>query len=308
MHTGRSTTATVLIALVGLASIGTAVGLAIPGALAAGRLLTFVDEAHTEKRELSIPHKADSPVKVETANGTIKLIRGGTDTVSVRAMVRSRSEERAKQIKVTAERTSEGELIILAKFPDGRARDRDGVSFEIYLPDAKNITLESSNGAIEASGFAGKAELTTSNGTISLGKHVGEAILETSNGAIMLDDVQGSVHAETSNGAIKLKEVGSPVTADTSNGAIEVMLRNDAAGPVHLETSNGRVVFQAGSSFQGTLEADTSNGSVTIQQGSAPWKVTQKKTSAKVIFSEQGEKSVIDTSNGGITVSAKSGQ
>jgi hypothetical protein len=79
-----------------------------------------------------------------------------------------------------------------------------------------------------------------------------------------------------------------------------VSLRDDATGPVKMDSSNGALSLTVGKAFVGTIKADTSNGGVLATCARAS-KVTVKKTSATVEYGK-GEESVLDTSNGTVTI------
>lgn len=259
-----------------------------------------------ELRELHIAHKAESPLVVETGNGAIKIVKGGSENVDVRATVTARDQQRLGQIKVIAVRSDDGVLTIKAKFPDGRPKGPDGVSLEIIIPDARGLTLKTSNGPIEADGFEGKLVADTSNGAITIDHHAGDAVLSTSNGPINASNIAASVNADTSNGRLLLKNVGTPLVAQTSNGPVDITLRPEATGPVKIDTSNGAIKLGVGASFGGSIVAETSNGAVKINTGAKAWKVNMKdKTHASIDTGASGEKSVLDTSNGPITITAE---
>jgi DUF4097 and DUF4098 domain-containing protein YvlB len=188
---------------------------------------------------------------------------------------------------VLTNRKDDGTLDVRVVWPENKRRGNEGASFEVEIPDANGVALDTSNGAITLAGMRGPAKLDTSNGAITVEGH------------------DGSVVADSSNGKVVLNEVTGKVNADTSNGAIEVRLADSNPGPVRLDTSNGRCTLGVGSAFGGTIEADTSNGRVTVSglDGLATAKTT--KTSGKVTFSNPGEKSVIDTSNGSIEITRR---
>lgn len=261
-----------------------------------------------ELRELSIAHMPGTPVRVESANGSITLHKGGTDQVSVRATVSAADDARLQQIKVIAERRESGELFVHADFPGGRTKSKDSVSFEIYLPDATDLTLHTSNGSLSADGFAGKVRLKTSNARVTLNNHNGEGEIHTSNGSINASAISGPLDCQTSNASIKLADVAGPVKAQSSNGSVVVGLRSDAAGPVNVDTSNASITLNVGAGFAGSLDAKTSNAGVSINSGSNAWSVDHTgKSAAKVTLPKSGNASRLRTSNGRISVVASDG-
>ncbi len=228
-----------------------------------------------------IEHVAGKPLRVETGNGEIEIVKVAGTQVKVYAELSGKDKARLEAATLKLSRDSSGELTVSVNWPDGKRKYHEGASLRIEIPDATGLHLSTGNGAIRASGFAGKL------------------VADTSNGEIAISDHDGPVHADTSNGAITLNNVGN-VQADTSNGEVNVTLRDDATGPVKLDSSNGALILTVGKAFKGAITADTSNGSVsaTCQRAS---KVEVKRSSARVEFGE-GEASVLDTSNGSIEI------
>lgn len=251
-------------------------------ALSGGCVLNFAVEEET--RTSSIPHVAASPLVVDTANGAITVTTAPeAKEVTIVAKLRAQTKERLAATKVLAERKDDKTLSVYVKWPDDKRLSNEGCAFEIVLPNAANTKLTTNNGAVTAKGISGVV------------------YAESSNGAITVEHAGGEVTAKTSNGSVTVSDAPGKVVADSSNGSIKVSLTKDAKGPVNLDTSNGSITFSFGPAFAGTIEADTSNGKVTIT-GVEPTKLKQhKKTEAEIRLGE-GEKSVLDTSNGSITI------
>ena len=60
------------------------------------------------------------------------------------------SDERLLATTISANRDGSGVLVIEATPPDGGWKSSEGCAFDISIPDAKDVTLKSSNGAIQA--------------------------------------------------------------------------------------------------------------------------------------------------------------
>lgn len=240
-----------------------------------------------ETRTILLDHVSGKAVSVKSANGSVTIKKSADSNVTITARVRAQSDARLKSTEILTTRGDNGTLDIRVKWPDERRKNNEGVSFEIALPDANGITVETSNGSIALSDMSGAAKLESSNGSVTVLGH------------------DGSVHADTSNGAITLTGITGKVNADTSNGSINAALSNENAGPVRLDTSNASVTLAVGAGFGGTLSADTSNGRVTVEETALQTQsVKLNKASARVDFKKTGEKSVIDTSNGSVSIKA----
>lgn len=231
-----------------------------------------------------IEHVAGKPLRVETSNGEIEVVKAPGTQVKVSAQLSGKDKARLEATTLKLSRDSGGELTVSVNWPDGKRKYDEGASLRIEIPDAVGLHLSTGNGAIRASGFSGTL------------------VADTSNGAIDVSDHDGPVSADTSNGAITLTNVGN-AEADTSNGEINVTLRDDATGPVKLDSSNGALMLKVGKAFKGPITADTSNGSVSATCQRAT-KVQVKKSSGRVEFGE-GDPSVMDTSNGSIEISER---
>lgn len=265
-------------ALFGVALTATLAGAAFSG----GCVLNFAVEEET--RTSSIPHIAASALVVDTANGAITVSTSAdAKEVTIVAKLRAQTKERLAATKVLAERKDDKALSVYVKWPDDKRLSYEGCAFEIVLPDAASVRLTSSNGAVSAKGI---------NGVV---------YAESSNGAITVERAGGEVTAKTSNGSVTVSDAPAKVLADSSNGAIRVSMTPDAKGPVKLDTSNGAITLSFGPAFSGSIEADTSNGKVTIT-GVDPARVKQHKKSEATVSLGDGDKSVLDTSNGSITI------
>lgn len=254
----------------------------LPLSLGAG--CDLANPMHEGVQTAQVAHVAGSAIDVRSENGAIAIARSERDDVLITATLRAVSPERLAQAAVVAERRDDGTLMVSVDWPDGKPRNGEGCRFEIALPDAGAVTARSSNGAIKIEALSGAATLRTSNGAISAIGH------------------DGPVEARTSNGEIKVSESPGPVDAESSNGSITVSLLPEAAGPVRIDTSNGSITLEVGRAFLGELSVETSNGSISLPAEGAARVVSKTKKSATLQFGTGGERSVLDTSNGRVTV------
>lgn len=268
-------------ALFGVAALTSVTGAVMSG----GCVLNFAVEEET--RTSSIPHVSASPIVVDTANGAITVTAdAGAKDVTIVAKLRAQTKDRLAATKVLAERRDDKALSVYVRWPDDKRLSNEGCSFEIVLPDASSATLTSSNGAVLAKGISGPVSA------------------ESSNGSITVEHAAGDVTVKTSNGSVSVIDTSGKVTAASSNGSIKVALGANAKGPANLDTSNGSITLSFGPAFSGTIEAETSNGRVSIT-GIDAAKVKQRKKSGATVMLGDGEKSVLDTSNGSITITQR---
>lgn len=265
--------------------------------------------AFTDTRTLVVDHLPASSIDVQAGNGSVSVSRGDVSACTVVATVRARSRERLEQVAVTAKRDDAGGLMVRAEWPGG-PQSGEGCSFEITLPDARGVTLQTSNGAVSIGGLSGFANLTTSNGAVAVRDHAGPVTAKTSNGSITVESCDGPMDVKTSNGRIRLNDVGSAVRATSTNASISIVQRPGSAGPMQVSTSNGSVEVEVGESFVGRLKAMTTNGSVRFAVGTSGVVDSTSRRTGEAVFGAPGgdwPESQVTTSNGSITITAKNG-
>ncbi len=234
---------------------------------------------------IPVPHVSGSGLKVTTRNGHIHVKKSDGSDIQIVATLRMVSDERLHGTTISANRDGSGVLIIEATPPDGGWKSSEGCAFDISIPDAKDVTLKSSNGSIVAVGLSGQAELDSSNGSITAASH------------------NGPIRAKTSNGRIDVSAAGGSVRCSTSNGAVKVSLAGP--GPADIHTSNGSITLEIGKGFVGTIAAKTSNGSIATPSAAPGYPSLdvqrENKHRAKVSLGS-GPVSELETSNGSVTI------
>lgn len=281
--------------------------LALSGALSlTGCGFNFNNATVREERIITIP---DAPLRagvdVRTANGRVEI--GADPAVSeatVIARLRARSHERLDDTQVRAA-YEEGVLFVDVQWPDGRRRGNEGASFEITVPGAEGVAVDTGNGRITLRDTRGLADLHTSNGRVTLIGHEGEAQIRTSNGRIEIDGYLTDIDAQTSNGRIRVAGAAGQTRVRTSNGSVGVALTDDNPGPVYARSSNGSITLDLGPAFAGRLRLDTSNGRVRVEGEPMARIHSISRSEAEFTIGEEGEggeESVADTSNGSVTV------
>ena len=233
-----------------------------------------------ESRESTETLDPGKGIHVESMNGYINVNQADVENVEIISHIRALSEERANGTVVLAGKKVDGTLHIRVQWPDGKREGREGASFEIKVPAANGLKLESSNGHLETRGLSGLADLHTSNGHIKIHHHDGPVKVHTSNGKVVVADVKDSVDVKTSNGGVEVRMSG--------------------AGPLKAKTSNGSVDVKLGDGFAGKMSVKTSNGKLDIQ-GVPDQAVAPGEKEADLAFGGEGESSV-ESSNGNITL------
>lgn len=257
----------------------------------------------------SVEHVSDSAVSVNTKNGGVEVVAdSGVSMVEISATITCVGEsdqdaqDRLNQTTLSIVRAADDSLTITPRFPDKRSGD--GASFVVRLPDARGVTIDTSNGSVTVKNLAGTIGVDTSNGRIVLSDHDGPATLETSNGSINVANLSGSLFADTSNASVSATNVEGPATIDTSNAGVTLALADDQGGPLNVDTSNGNINITVGQGFNGRVVFDTSNGVLKIVDPSGrinARNVDRNDGSIELGSAGDAERSVVDTSNGNIT-------
>ncbi len=274
------------------------------GLLAGSGVACAGDASYKRTAELTVSHQSQSAIEVEARNGSIEIVAdNGASAVTVVAEIKAQSQERADGVLVVADRGPDGALKIQAIWPEGKALNNEGCSFEIIVPDANGVTATTANGSIEIMGLGGLATLQSSNGRVHVMGHNGPVDAGTSNGRIEIEDAAGPVSAKTSNGRIELDDVMGPVSAKTSNGSVSVSLVQGASGPVEIKTSNGSIEFEFAPGFEGTLVMDCGRGSIEFTD--AAGQTVRQKGHFELEIGAGGPVCELSTSNGSISVSVE---
>jgi hypothetical protein len=213
---------------------------------------------HCETRALGMRAASGRPLRVDGGgNGGVDVLAWDRDSIDVQAniAVNARSEEDARAIA----REIRIEVKDGAVTADGPANRRGAswwVNFEVRVPRATDLDVESSNGPLSVEGVRGKMELRTSNGPLTL------------------TDLAGDVRGRTSNGPVSVRLSGPRWEGDgldvsTSNGPVDLILPNEYAAHLVTGTVNGPIRVDFPVTVQGRIdrriETDIGGGGKTVR-------------------------------------------
>ena len=197
--------------------------------------------------------------RLDTDSGSVRVVGGAADGAEI--VLTSRRDDLEERYDLSFE-SSGGDATVLVK-RRGRLtrwwRNGDSMHFEIRLPRAVEVAVDTAGGRIELTAIDGGVDLRTSGGSIAVEDVRGDVLADTSGGSIDVSEVQGDVHADTSGGSISIDSVTGEVVADTSGGGISM---RDVGGDIVADTSGGSIdIENAG----GAVRAETSGGPVTVE-------------------------------------------
>ena len=125
------------------------------------------------ERTVTAAHLAGTPLRVETANGSIKVAKSDRKDVEIIAKISATTAERLAAAKIVATRFGDNTLMVRCDWPNGKPESREACSFEVQIPDAVGINLDTENGNVQVSDLAGAADLCSTNGNIQIERHAG---------------------------------------------------------------------------------------------------------------------------------------
>ncbi|MEO8430988.1 MAG: hypothetical protein ABI592_05715 [Acidobacteriota bacterium] len=253
----------------GVLALSAAIGVAVPAAAAESRM------------EKALRLEPGGQFTLKTDLGSVRLT--GVDRSGARLVITSKRGDLADLLHFRFdEETGAATVVARRKHPISSFFSNNGnsVHFEIEVPTATRVNVDSSGGSITTAALRGNVKLDTSGGAIAVGDQTGDVFASTSGGSIALSHVKGKSHVETSGGGINGDAIDGPIDADTSGGSIEL---DAVTGDIKAHSSGGGIsIREAG----GRVEADTSGGSVQVAFAHA-----------------NGRGGSIESSGGGVSVS-----
>ncbi len=216
-----------------------------------------------------------SKISVENVNGPIAVQAWDRPYLKVRALKSasgSRASETLKQTEIRVRKS--GDEIKIETISPRRRRlfgflDLGNMSvrvgYELQVPTAASVRLETCNGKVEAAGLAG------------------DSSTDAVNGSIEFRDIAGPVKATTVNGSVRVAFKGPLKTSrlETVNGSVEILFDKTSSVRYDLETVNGRIEAdfdmavegkygpkEAKGSYNGgseSLHCETVNGSIRLK-------------------------------------------
>jgi hypothetical protein len=219
---------------------------------------------HCEVREMTLPA---GHLEVDAApNGGI-VVKGGTRSeIRIRARVVAQAPTVEEARTLAAEVRIDTAGVVRAVGPRTSRGRSYWVSYELLVPEATDLRLETMNGGIALHDLKGTVEF------------------KTVNGGVTVDSAAGSVHGRTTNGGVDISLRGSSwdgegLDVETTNGGVKVRVPSDYSARLVTGTVNGGMSFDFPVTVQGrinksldvtlgrggpTVRAVTTNGGVAV--------------------------------------------
>jgi DUF4097 and DUF4098 domain-containing protein YvlB len=224
---------------------------------AAGLLIPALYLAAESRMEKTLRLDPGGRFSIDTDLGSVTIT--GTSASGARLVVTSRRRDLDELLRFNF-REDTGSASVTARRKHRRifgwVNHGDSVHWEIQVPAATELDVDTSGGGIRISALRSNANLETSGGRIDVRDLVGDLDGHTSGGGIELERIRGRMRVETSGGGIQGTELDGPIDADTSGGSVRL---DRVSGDIRAHSSGGGIhIHDAG----GRVEADTSGGGI----------------------------------------------
>lgn len=182
-------------------------------------------------------------VRINTFDGSINIQTSNEAMVKFSAVKRARDEQSMRGIRLRAEQTSDGGVLIIAEFDKTLAKQTydtgASVALDVWVPRNANVQVKSGDGRLRLSGIEGEIELQTGDGSVDVTESKGRLNVKTGDGRVRVYGFDGEATVETGDGRITLDGRFNKLSARTGDGAISLALPADANA--RIETDSGRV-------------------------------------------------------------------
>jgi hypothetical protein len=182
-------------------------------------------------------------VRINTFDGSINIQTSNEATVRFSAVKRARDERAMRGIRLRAEQTSDGGILISAEFDKTQAKQIGDtgavVALDVWVPRNANVTVKSGDGRLRLSGIEGEIELQTGDGAVDVTESKGRLNVKTGDGRVRVHGFDGEATIVTGDGRITLDGRFNKLSARTGDGAISLALPADANA--RIETHSERV-------------------------------------------------------------------
>ncbi|MBZ5665491.1 MAG: hypothetical protein LAO30_12890 [Acidobacteriia bacterium] len=202
-------------------------------------------------------------LRVKLAAGSVRVQGGSqagiTYVIHRKAYTSSEQQARREFESYRINTSVKGDTAWLVAESQGGRDRRCSDDFVINVPrNMEFARIETGGGNVNATGIAGRVELSSGGGNLHLDDIGGDVTAETGGGTIEVGSVQGDVSVQTGGGNIKIASAKGEIKAESGGGSVIVL--SGLQGAV-LETGAGSIRVDKCS---GTVKATTGGGSVDL--------------------------------------------
>jgi DUF4097 and DUF4098 domain-containing protein YvlB len=260
-------------------------------------------------------------LRVKLAAGSVRVQGGSqagiTYVIHRKAYTSSEQQARREFESYRVNTSVKGDTAwIVAESQGGRDR-RCSDDFVINVPrNMESAKLETGGGNVNATGIAGRVDLTSGGGNLHFDDIGGDITAETGGGTIEVGRVEGNVNLQTGGGSIKIASAKGEIKAGSGGGSVVVLsglqgaVLETGAGSIRVDKCSGTVKATTGG---GSVELGDIGGPAEIETGAGSIRLTsakgrvQAQTGGGSIQLDGATSVKAETSAGGIIVKLLSG-
>lgn len=213
-------------------------------------------------------------------NGSVKILVGNDDQVSLVAKARTRHPDAQERISEFLKLEVDGGTLYIGERNRKRKRivmlpffrpEDSAISYVVKVPRRMNLVVTNVNGSMDIAGVSGKTSLRSVNGSIEVSTPDAEVTAKTVNGRVraeFLEEFHGA-RLGTVNGAINVSlPAGAAFKTNVSqvNGSFKSNVPMTVRGTSPIEGESAEAP-EAPERQKYSLDLSTVNGSVTVNQG-----------------------------------------
>ena len=294
---------------------GVVVSMVALASLALGQEARVYREGSNWVQEMTGDLGAAKNLRVKLSAGSVKVQGGSqagiTYVIHRRAYTSSEQQARREFESYRINTSVKGDtawIVAESSRRDSKCAD----DFVINVPrNLESAKIETGGGNVNATGIAGRVELSSGGGNIHLDDIGGEVAAETGGGAIEVGSVEGNVSLQTGGGNIKVASAKGEIKAESGGGSVVVLsglqgaVLETGGGSIRVDKCSGRVKATTGGGsvdlgdIGGPAEIETGAGSIRL--ASAKGRV-QAQTGGGSIQLDGATSVQAETSAGGIIV------
>ena len=227
--------------------------------LAAG---LFSSTVHAGDYSKSFPVSNRATLHVTTNDGSVRVSAG--DAKQVEIHVDYRGYEEGKTLHIDSHQT--GDTIEFTAHADVRLPSFQlrELHIEVRLPKDSDLTVDTGDGDIKATGLAGNINLNSGDGDLIVSAMSGALRLHTGDGGIEGSELDGQCDATSGDGRIKLSGRFDVLKAKSGDGTIEVTAARESTmgSGWSVQSGDGEVEVALPSDLRATVDASTGDGRV----------------------------------------------
>jgi DUF4097 and DUF4098 domain-containing protein YvlB len=215
----------------------------------------------------------DGRLEVDLSDADVVLETTSGSTMDVRAYVDASDSEWASEVfeDMDFRATKRGNTVYVEaddhNFNNGEWRDhqRYSVTVVVAIPEGTDVSVQTSDGDIQAGTLSGNTTLRSSDGDIVVdAAEDGDLDIHTSDGDIVVDRLESRrAEIRTSDGDVVLRSVRAPLDVATGDGDIRINLLD--ANETSVSTGDGDILLTAPADLAADVHMDGED--LSVEQG-----------------------------------------